>query len=148
MRKTNNRFEELVEFPTIWCIKLANILCQNEETAERYLTEYYNPDYEYGYEVINSLQRFRRDIISKRTDVSEYEKKIKECIEIESWSELREVLQNLFLEPLAWSQVLDIVEMIHNGINTINTDDIMKWYEKDKKILAITTFGVEYIKGI
>lgn len=140
----HNKFRGKIEFKTLWCAKLANILCKDEEMVQKYLSEYYNPEFE-QYEVINSLQHLRRDIFSKRTDVSEYTDKIKSCIETENWKWLRILLQELFLEFLVWEQVEDIVELIHSGVDE---NDIMKWYKKGRKILKMTTFKVDYIKGI
>jgi hypothetical protein len=142
----HNRFKGIVEFPNVYCVKFANVLCQNEEMIKEYLTEYYNPEFE-QYEVINSLQYLKRNIKSKRIiDINEYKNKIKGCIKIANWSLLWVLLQDLFLEPLAKEQLESIVELIHS--NDVDEDDIMKWYEKGKKILAMTTFRVEYIKCI
>lgn len=139
----DNTFYGILKISNLYYLRLLKILCKTEDMVQKYLSEYYNPKFEYQYEVINSIQHFKRDILSKRTDTSEYQDKIRDYINTESWEHLWVVLQDLFLEPLAWSQVLDIVEMIHNGINE---DDIMKWYCKGKKVLAMTTFNANYIK--
>jgi hypothetical protein len=140
----HNRFRGLIKFPNIYCVKFANVLCQDEEMVNRYVRDYYNSEFE-QYEVINSLQQLKKDIRNKRTDVSEYKDKIKECMKTENYQWLWILLQDLFLEPLYKWQLESIVELIHSGIDE---DDIMKWYEKGKKILAMTTFEVEYIKCI
>jgi hypothetical protein len=140
----HNRFNGLIKFPNVYCVKFANVLCQDEEMVQKYIKEYYNPEFE-QYEVINSLQQFKRDLLSERKDVEEYREKMKNCIKTENHAYLWILLQNLFLEPLYKEQIDDIVGMIHSGLNE---DDIMKWYNKGKKILAMTTFRVEYIKGI
>lgn len=143
----HNRFKGLIRFPDVYCVKFANVLCKNEEMVQEYLNKYYNPEFEYKYEVINSLQDFKRDIKSKRTDaeVNEYRDKIKGYIETENWKWLWMLLQDLFLEPLYKWQLENIVELIHSRLDE---EDIMKWYYKGKKILAMTTFDVEYIKAI
>jgi glutaredoxin-related protein len=140
----HNKFKGLIKFPDVYCVKFANVLCKDEEMVKEYLSKYYNPEFE-QYEVINSLQQFKKDIRDRREDVSKYKEKIKTCIETENREWLWVVLQDLFLEPLYKWQLESIVKLIHNGVNE---DDIMKWYEKGKKILAMTTFEVEYIKEI
>jgi hypothetical protein len=141
----HNRFRGLVEFPTVYCIKLANVLCKDEEMVQRYMNEYYSTELE-QWEVINSLKKYKTDILNERIiDIDEYRDKIKSCIKIANWSLLWVVLQDLFLEYLAKEQIDSIVELIHKSINE---EDIINWYEKGKKILAITTFGVDYIQGI
>jgi hypothetical protein len=141
----HNRFMGRVYFPNIQCVRLANVLCQNDDMVDRYIKYYYNPEFE-QWEVINSLQQLKRDIKSERTDVSEYKEKIKNSIEIKNWSWLWVLLQELFLEVLYKEQVDEIVELIHN--KGIDESDIVNWYKKDKKILAMTTFNVEYIKSV
>lgn len=140
----HNRFKGKLIFPTVYCVKLANVLCQDEEIVDRYIKDYYNPEFE-QWEVINSLQQLKRDLKAERGDVSGYKDKIKDCIETKNWQWLWIVLQNLFLEVIYKEQFDVIVELIHKEINE---DDIMKWYEKDKKIVAITTFNVDYIKSV
>lgn len=143
----HNRFKGLVEFPTIQCVKLANILCKDEEMIQKYLTKYYNPEFE-QWEVINSLQKFKKDILDKRTDkeIDKYKDKIKISIDTENWQWLWILLQDLFLEPLTKMQLDDVIELIHRGVDD---KDIISWYYKEKKILAMTTFkNVDYIKGI
>lgn len=140
----HNRFKDKVCFPNVQCVKFANVLCQNDEMVDRYIKDYYNPEFE-QWEIINSLQQLKRDLKSERTDVSEYKDKIRDCIKTKNWQWLWIVLQNLFLEVIYKEQFDVIVELIHKEINE---DDIMKWYEKDKKIVAITTFNVDYIKSV
>jgi len=140
----HNRFKGKLIFPTVYCVKLANVLCQDEEIVDRYIKDYYNPEFE-QWEVINSLQKLKRDILSKRTNIGEYKDKIKNCIEIENYKWLWVLLKEFFLEHIEKEQMDNIVELIHNGVNI---NDIIKWYEKDRKILAITTFGVDYIKSV
>jgi len=140
----HNRFRHIIEFPTIQCVRFANVLCKDEELVQRYLNEYYNPEFE-QWEIINSLIHLKKDLLKERTNVSEYEVKIKECIKIANWKYLWLLLQDLYLEYLSKEQLQDIIELIHKGLDA---DDIMKWYEKGKKILAITTFGVDYIKTV
>jgi hypothetical protein len=139
----HNRFKGIVEFPNVYCVKFANVLCQNEEMIKEYLTEYYNPEFE-QYEVINSLQQFKKDIRDKRTDVSEYKDKIKTCIETENWQWLWMLLEDLFLEPLYKWQLESIVKLIHS--NGVDDEIIMGLYNKNKKILSILTFDIKYIK--
>ena len=136
----HNRFKDLVTFPTIHCVKLANILCKDENMVKLYMNEYYDED-----NVVFSLQRFKKYIIDNRTDVSEYREKIGNCIEEKNCAYLWELLKGLFLEPLDREQFNDVVELIHKGV-TVN--DIITWYEKGRKILAMTTFGVDYIKEV
>jgi hypothetical protein len=143
-RDEHNKFKGLIKFPTVYCVKFANVLCQDEEMVKKYLSEYYNPEFE-QWEIINSLQQFKRDILSKRTNIGEYKDKIKNCIEIENYKWLWVLLKEFFLEHIEKEQMDNIVELIHNGVNI---NDIIKWYEKDRKILAITTFGVDYIKSV
>lgn len=140
----HNRFKGLIKFPTVYCVKFANILCQDKEMVTRYIKDYYNPEFE-QWEIINSLQQLKRDLKNERGDISKYKEKIKSCIETKNWQWLWIVLQNLFLEVIYKEQFDVIVELIHKEINE---DDIMKWYEKDKKIVAITTFNVDYIKSV
>jgi hypothetical protein len=141
----HNRFMKKVCFPNIQCIKFANVLCQNDEMVDKYIRDYYNPEFE-QWEVINSLQQLKRDIKSERTDVGEYKEKIKNCIETKNWQWLWVLLQELFLEVLYKEQLDEIVELIiHSGIDD---EIIMKWYKKDKKILAMTAFDAEYIKSV
>lgn len=134
----------ILGIPNLYYLRLFYILCKTEDMRQKYLSEYYNPEFE-QWEVINSLQHLKRDILSKRTDTSKYHDKIRDYINTEGYEYLWVVLQDFFLEPLAWSQVLNIVEMIHNGINA---DDIIKWYGKGKKLLAMTTFNVDYVKAV
>jgi hypothetical protein len=141
----HNRLMGKVYFPNIQCIRLANVLCQDDEMVDRYIRDYYNPDFE-QWEVINSLQQLKRDLKSERTDVSEYKDKIKNCIETKNWQWLWVLLQELFLEVLYKEQLDEIIKLIHRG--NISEEDIMKWYEKDKKILAMTAFNAEYIKSV
>jgi hypothetical protein len=140
----HNRFKGLVKFPNVYCVKFSNVLCQDEEMVQKYIKEYYNPEFE-QYEVINSLQQFKRDLLNERKDVEEYREKIKSCIKTENYAYLWVLLQNLFLETLYKWQLESVVGLIHSGVDE---DDILKWYKKGKKILAMTTFRVEYIKGI
>jgi hypothetical protein len=143
----HNKFRGLIEFPSISWGKLANILCKDEKMVQKYLNEYYNPEYEYKCEIFNSLNQFKKDIKKQRIsdEIEEYKDKVKTCIKTANWKYLWTVLQNLFLESLEWEQVLDIVELIHKGIDE---KDIILWYKKGRKILAMTTFGVDYIKSI
>lgn len=140
----HNRFKELIKFPTVYCIKFANVLCQNEKMVNRYIRDYYSPEFE-QWEIVNSLQKLKRDLKAERTNVSEYKEKIKNCIETNNSQWLWMLLQDLFLEVLYKEQLDEIIELIHNDVNE---EDVMKWYEKDKKILAMTTFSVEYIKSV
>jgi hypothetical protein len=141
----HNRFKDKVCFPNVQCIKLANVLCQNDKMVDKYIRDYYNPEFE-QWEVINSLQRFKRDLKAEHGDVSEYKDKIKNCIETKNWQWLWVLLQELFLEVLYKEQLDEIIKLIHRG--NISEEDIMKWYEKDKKILAMTAFDAEYIKSV
>jgi hypothetical protein len=141
----HNRFKGIIKFKSIHCIKLANVLCKDDEMVQKYLSEYYNPEFE-QWEVINSLQQLKRDLKAERGDVSEYKEKIKNSIETKNWSWLWVLLQELFLEVLYKEQFEEIVKLIHS--NDVDEEIIMNWYNKGKKILAITTFGVDYIKGI
>jgi hypothetical protein len=140
----HNRFMKKVCFPNIQCIKFANVLCQDDEMVDRYIKDYYNPEFE-QWEVINSLQQFKRDLKVERGDVSEYKEKIKDCIEVGNYKDLWTLLQNLFLEYLSWEQLGEIVELLHKGIDET---DIIKWYKVGKKILAMTAFDAEYIKSV
>jgi hypothetical protein len=144
LEDNHNWFKGKVYFPTIQCVKLVNVLCKNEEDVQRYLNDYYSPKYE-KWEIINSLLSFKKDLLSERTDVSEYKEKIKECIEVGNWKFLWVVLQELFLEYISREQMNDIEELIHRGINE---EHIIKWFEKGRKIVAMTTFGVDYIKSV
>jgi hypothetical protein len=143
----HNRFKGLIEFPTIQCIKIANLLCKNEEMVEKYKNEYYNPEFK-QWEVIDSLKNLKKDILNKRTseEVDKYKDKIKDSIDAENWQWLWTLLQDLFLELLAKEHVDDIVELIHRGVDIEN---IINWYNKGKKILFMTAFrNVDYIKSI
>jgi hypothetical protein len=140
----HNRFKDKVCFPNIQCVKFANVLCQNDEMVDRYIKDYYNPEFE-QWEIINSLQQLKRDLKAERGDVSGYKDKIKDCIETKNWQWLWVLLQELFLEVLYKEQLDEIVELLHKGIDENN---IMTWYNKDKKILAMTAFDAEYIKSV
>lgn len=142
----NNRFRGVIEFPSIYCVRLANILCKDKDMVQKYKDKYYSVDYR-QYEVIDSLHKLKKDIINQRIKIDESRDMamIEIAIENGDCELLRSSLQELFLEYLETEQVENIFIMIHNGINIC---DIMKWYRKGKKILAMTTFGVEYIKGI
>jgi hypothetical protein len=140
----HNRFRNKIHFPTIQCIKLANILCQSNKMVDRYIRDYYNPEFE-QWEIINSLQQFKRDLKAERMDINEFKEKIKNSIKTKNWQWLWVTLQDFFLEVLQKEQLNQIVELIHSGIDE---SDIVNWYKKDKKILAMTTFGVDYIKSV
>lgn len=141
----DNKFCEIVEFPKIEQIKLANLLCKTVEDVDDYLTNYHCVDNEYF-----GLLRYKKDKLKSRNDISEYETKINKHIERASWTLLHRELQELFLEVFDYSYMQDIIGLIHKGLihKGLTTEDIVNWYNKGKKILALITFDIDYIKSV
>jgi hypothetical protein len=140
MDNIDNRFCSKVEFPNLYHLKLANMLCNTDEKYDYFMDTYYNED-----NIVGSIENFKKYIKEQRT----YEKDIIKNIDIAikgadyilAWS----LIQELYLEPLDEYFLNRFIEMVNSGLTAT---DIYTWYKTKKRFLSIMTFDIKYIKSI
>jgi hypothetical protein len=134
----NNIFKSLIEFPSVYFIRLANFLCKDEERLKEYLNKFHDRE-----DSRNSIMEYRRYLLKSRDNAYEFLKKLTQQIKTKQWNDLYETLQELFLEPFDDALMPNITEMVENGLTA---EDIYNWYKIEKNIISITTFFTEYIR--
>jgi hypothetical protein len=130
----NNLFKGILEFPSHYYIRLANLLCNTTERMKEFQEKIYDADGNFA----EQFRKYRRYLLDSRgKDVESLYEVLKIVIDNRCWSNLHSVLMELFLEPFDEWICDRIVDMIHNGLNA---SDIYNWYKSGKNIKAIITF--------
>lgn len=137
-----NIFKGVIELPSVYYIKLANLLCNSLERLQQFREDFYDADGN----VSDQLRQFRRHLLDTRKDLQRYLEKIKYYIDNERWQNLHMELENFFLEPVEHWIIEKIVEMITNDGLTV--EDIYQWQLQNYNLKAITTFDTNYVKEL
>lgn len=138
MDNAGNRFCGKVEFPSLYHLKLGNMLCNTDEKFTYYMDTYYNED-----NIVGSVENFKKFIKEQRT----YEKDIVKNIEIAmkngDYITLWYQLQEFFIEPMDEYYIKNLTRLIKSGLTF---EDIFMWYKNGERFLKMLTFNIDYIK--
>jgi len=133
-----NKFCGIVDFPSVYWIKLANFLCDSEEKFEDYLSNFHDCD-----NVQIGVSRFKKHLMKSRSLTISGET-LQEQINNNKWEKFWEDLQQLFLDPTDDCYLSSFKERIAEGLTG---EDIFNWYKKKGgRLLTITTFPLNYVK--
>lgn len=136
----NNKFCGIVDFPSVYWIKLANFLCNSEEKFMEYLNNFHDRD-----NVQMGVNRFKEYLIKSR-NLEINGDTLQKQIDSGAWEEFWKALQELYLDPTDNCWMSSFQERIAEGLNG---KDIYEWYKrKNGRLLTITTFNPNYIKEV
>lgn len=132
-----NKFCQKIEFPNLYHLILANMLCHSDENYEEFMNTYYDED-----NIVSSIDAYKKYIKSTRQNERDIIKKLNLAIVNKEWASLWLMIQELFIEPVDEYHMNKIISMVESGINA---QDIYAWYKSGNRFIAMLSMNVEYL---
>jgi hypothetical protein len=119
-----NKFRSIIEFPSIQLLRWLNYMVNDKDSYDVFMNLFYNK-----HDIFDSITKFRGYLLNhehKGQDVNA--STIQQLITNNDYNHLKEIIQELFLEPFGDSIIEKLIRLINN--NELSVVNLITWHRE------------------